>query len=65
MLISIYIYRFKLKCLSIKTSINILISEQKASIINLVKKCNIKLNSINEIITLLFILNMSFNKLII
>ena len=63
--VSIYIYRFELKCLKIKVFINTLISEQKVSIVNLVRKSNIDLNLVNKIIALLFILNMSFNELTI
>ena len=62
MLISIYIYRFELKCLRIEVFINALISEQKVSITDLVRKSDINLDSVNEIIALLFILDMLFNE---
>ena len=64
-LVSIYIHRFELKCLRIRVFINILISEQKVFIVNLVRKNNINLNLVNEIIALLFVLNMLFNELTI
>ena len=64
-LLLIYIYRFELKCLRIRVSINILISKQKVSVADLVRKNNIDLNLINKIVVLLFILNMLFNELTI
>ena len=63
--VSIYIHRFKLKCLRIEVSINTLISKQKVFIVNLVRKSDINLDSVNKIITLLFVLSMSFNKSVI
>ena len=64
-LVSIYIHRFELKCLRIKVSINILISKWKVFVVNLVKKNNISLDSVNKIVALLFVLNMLFNELTI
>ena len=64
-LVLIYIHRFKLKCLRIEVFINILISKQKVFITDLVKKSDIDLDLVNKIITLLFVLNMSFNELTI
>ena len=61
-LVLICIYRFELKCLRIEVSINILISEWKVSVVNLVRKSDNNLDLVNKIITLLFILNMSFNE---
>ena len=65
MLILIYIYKFELKCLRIEVSINALISKQKVSIADLVKKNNINLDSVNKIIALLFVVNILFNKSVI
>ena len=64
-LVSIYICRFKIKCLRIEVFINILISEQKVSIVNLVRKNDTNLDSVNKIIALLFVLNILFNELTI